>query len=104
MTVNRSFAGLRLVILQLFLLLHKHLDKLLPAYDAVTILVDIFENLFDAIDRIFGVVQKRGYLLIRNGAGMVQIEIVKGLLELFLGKVVVDLQPRNDKLSQIDVT
>lgn len=100
----QSLSSLLPFLLQPFLSLHtEYLQKLLLTDLAIMILINLLEDLADFFLRMLLILQKRGYLIIRDKTWMIHIEIGEGLFEVFLAEFL-RLQGCYCKLSEVYLT
>lgn len=83
---------------------HHHLQELLVVYESILVLVDLAYQLVHLLvrHRLVLALQAEPQLLRRDGARVVLVEILKGLLDLLLLRVILGVHARCDELRVVD--
>jgi len=81
---------------------HQKFNKLLSADHSVVILIYFLENVPYALLRVGLVFQEKGYLVVGDLSGMINVEVRKCLLKVIFCEEILGLETSHNKLSQIN--
>ena len=86
------------------LCIEQQMNELIPTDYSVAVFIYFLENSLDVLFWLLFVFQEEGYLIIGNLARVIDIEVLEGLLKMFLRKKLLYLQTSHNELSQVDET